>query len=165
MVRAYTKPCGKTYEEQHKAAYELLYAAASFLGLSVGRIEKTEGGKPFFPESPKVFFSIAHTDGMAAVAIGDSPCGIDIEREREISPRIREKYLGNCPADEALLRWTERESYGKYEGSGFFAPAPTSEVAFRTFAVGSFTVTVCTPCGEEVVCVSDGQAFLQKSLD
>ncbi len=150
MITAFVKPCGKTYEEQHKAAYELLYAAASFLGLTVGQIEKTENGKPYFPDTRGVFFSIAHADGMAAVAIGDSKCGIDIEGNREVSERIREKYLDNAPEDEALLRWTERESYGKYEGSGFFAEPNYENVSFKTFFVDGFTVTVCANKGETV---------------
>ncbi len=150
MIAAFVKPCGKTYEEQHKAAYELLYAAASFLGLTVGQIEKTKNGKPYFSDTPSVFFSIAHASGMAAVAIGDSPCGIDIEGNREVSQRIREKYLDNAPEDEALLRWTERESYGKYEGSGFFAEPNYENVTFTTFSVNEYTVTVCVTKGETV---------------
>ena len=150
MIAAFYRTCGKTHEEQHKAAYELLYAAASFLGLTVGRIEKTEAGKPVFPDQPNVFFSIAHADGMAAVAIGNSPCGFDVEGERDISERIRKKYLEGAPESEALLRWTERESYGKYEGSGFFAEPNYGNVAFKTFFVDGFTVTVCTDKNETV---------------
>ncbi len=150
MIRAFVKPCGKTHEEQHKAAYELLYAAASFLGLSVGRIEKTESGKPHFPDTPDIFFSIAHTSGMAAVAIGDGNCGIDIEGKREIPERIRKRFLDNVPEDEAILRWTERESYGKYEGSGFFAPMSDGEVAFSSFEIGEYTVTVCSRKGDRI---------------
>jgi phosphopantetheinyl transferase len=150
LIAAFYKPCGKTYEEQHKAAYELLYAAASFLGLTVGRIEKTEAGKPYFPESEGIFFSIAHADGMAAVAIGNSPCGIDVEGERDISERIRKKYLEGAPESEALLRWTERESYGKYEGSGFFAEPNYKDVSFSTFKINGFTVTICTDKNETV---------------
>ena len=150
MIAAFYRTCGKTHEEQHKAAYELLYAAASFLGLTVGRIEKTEAGKPFFPDQPNVFFSIAHADGMAAVAIGNSPCGIDVEGERDISERIRKKYLEGAPESEALLRWTERESYGKYEGSGFFAEPNYKDVSFSTFKINGFTVTICTDKNETV---------------
>ncbi|MBQ8254877.1 MAG: hypothetical protein IJY94_05170 [Clostridia bacterium] len=150
MIAAFYKTCGKTYEEQHKAAYELLYAAASFLGLTVGRIEKTENGKPFFPDTEGVYFSIAHADGMAAVAIGDAKCGIDIEGDREVSSRIRKKYLDGANEEDALVRWTERESYGKYEGSGFFAEPNYESVSFTTFKVNGFTVTVCTDKGETV---------------
>ena len=150
MIVAFVRPCGKTHEEQHKAAYELLYAAASFLGFSVGRTERTASGKPYFPDTPNIFFSIAHADGMAAVAIGDSPCGIDIEKSREVSKRIREKFLGGASENEALLRWTERESYGKYEGSGFFAKPNYESVSFTSFSVGEYTVTVCADKGERV---------------
>ncbi len=150
MIAAFTRPCGKTYEEQHKAAYELLYAAASFLDLSVGQIKKDENGKPFFYDTPNVFFSIAHADGMAAVAIGNGRCGIDIEGKRKVSDRIREKYLGGVSEDDALVRWTERESYGKYEGSGFFAEPNYDSVEFKTFFVDGFTITVCTDKGEKV---------------
>ncbi len=150
MIAAFYKTCGRTYEEQHKAAYELLYAAASFLKLSVGRVEKDENGKPFFPDTKGVFFSIAHADGMAAIAIGDAKCGIDIEGNREVSKRIREKYLDGAKEEDALLRWTERESYGKFEGSGFFAEPNYDSVEFKTFFVDGFTITVCTDKGETV---------------
>ena len=150
MIAAFYKPCGKTYEEQHKAAYELLYAAASFLDLSAGKVEKDENGKPFFPDAPSVFFSIAHADGMAAVAIGSSKCGIDVEGKRKVSERIRKKFLNGANEDEALLRWTERESYGKYEGSGFFAEPNYKDVSFSTFKINGFTVTICTDKNETV---------------
>lgn len=151
MIAAFCRPCGKTHEEQHKAAYELLYAAASFLGLTVvGRVEKNDAGKPYFPDTPSIHFSIAHANGMAAVAIGDSPCGIDVEGNREVSKRIREKYLDNAPENEALLRWTERESYGKYEGSGFFTEPNYENVSFTTFTLNGFIITVCTNKGETV---------------
>ena len=150
MIAAFYKPCGKTYEEQHKAAYELLYAAASFLDLSAGKVEKDENGKPFFPDAPSVFFSIAHADGMAAVAIGSSKCGIDVEGKRKVSERIRKKFLNGANEDEALLRWTERESYGKYEGSGFFAEPNYDGVSFTTFTVNGFTVTVCADKNDTV---------------
>ena len=150
MISAFVKPCGKTYEEQHKAAYELLYAAASFLGLTVGKVKKDDSGKPFFADTSGVFFSIAHADGMAAVAIGDSNCGIDIEGNRSVSSRIREKWLGGAGEEEAILCWTKRESYGKYEGSGFFAEPNYDNVSFTTFTLNGFTVTVCTDKGETV---------------
>ena len=150
MIAAFYRTCGKTYEEQHKAAYELLYAAASFLGYSVGEVKKTEEGKPYFPDTPSVHFSVAHAVGRVAIAIGDSQCGIDIEGERTVSKRIRDKFLGGVSEDEALLRWTERESYGKYEGSGFFAEPNYEGVNFTTFKIENFTVTVCADKNEKV---------------
>ena len=87
---------------------------------------------------------------MAAVAIGDAKCGIDIEGDRKVSKRIREKFLDGAKEEDALLRWTERESYGKYEGSGFFAEPNYDNVSFTTFILNGFTVTVCAGKNEKV---------------
>jgi phosphopantetheinyl transferase len=144
MISVFYRPCGKTYQEQHTAAYELLDAAVSFLGHTMGRIEKTEHGKPFFPDRPNLFFSLSHTDGYAVCAVGDAPCGIDIEAKGEISEKIRNRFLGGASAEEAVLRWTERESYGKYEGRGFFAGKIPEGVRFVTYqSLDGFVVTLC----------------------
>ncbi|MBQ4064589.1 MAG: hypothetical protein IJD10_00665 [Clostridia bacterium] len=144
MIRVFFRPCGKTYREQHTAAYELLDAAVSFLGMTCGHIEKTEHGKPYFPDRPDLFFSLSHTDGFAVCAVGDEPCGIDIEAEREITERIRDRFLGGASQEEALLRWTQRESYGKLEGRGFFAGEIPPEARFVTFReLEGYLVTLC----------------------
>ena len=150
MIRVFIRPCGKTYSEEHAAAYELLYTAASLMGLKTGKVEKTDKGKPYFPDAQETFFSISHGGGYAAVAIGDSPCGIDIETERPVSIRIREKFLNNAPESEALVRWTERESKGKLLGGGFFDTESGAPVSFRHLSFGNLTITVCTPFGAEV---------------
>ena len=150
MIRVFYRPCGNTYKEQHTAAYELLGAAVSILKLPSGEIKKTELGKPYFADCPNTFFSISHTDGLAAVAIGDSACGVDVERNKVISERIRDRFLNGASKEEAILRWTQRESYGKLEGSGFFAPVTDETVAFKTFFVGDYTVTVCAYEGTEI---------------
>ncbi len=144
MIRVFYRPCGNTYKEQHTAAYELLGAAVSLLGLPLGRIEKTELGKPYFADCPNTFFSISHTNGLAVVAIGDSECGIDAEKNREVSERIRNKYLSGSSENDAIIKWTERESYGKLEGSGFFAKNKDIKVKYVSYVIyGDFTVTVC----------------------
>ncbi len=151
MIRVFYRPCGKTHSEQHTAAYELLDAAVSFLGLTCGRIEKTEHGKPYFSDEPNLYFSLSHTDGYAVCAVGDEPCGIDIEAEREISVKIRDRYLGGASAEEAVLRWTQRESYGKYEGRGFFAGDIPETVRFLTYhELKGFLVTVCADASATV---------------
>ena len=150
MIRVFIRPCGKTYSEEHAAAYELLYTAASLMGLKTGKVEKTDKGKPYFPDAIDTFFSISHGGGYAAVAIGDSPCGIDIETLRTVSKRIREKFLNNAPESEALVRWTERESKGKLLDGGFFDTESCDPVSFKYFSYGDLTVTVCTLEGAEV---------------
>ncbi len=151
MIRVFYRPCGKTHNEQHTAAYELLDAAVSFLGLTCGRIEKTERGKPYFPDQPSLFFSLSHTDGYVVCAVGDEPCGVDIEAEREISEKIRDRFLGGASAEEAVRRWTERESYGKLEGRGFFAGDIPDDAQFITYdELKGFLVTLCVMGDTEV---------------
>lgn len=143
MIRVFIRPCGSTYNEEHAAAYELLYAAVSLMGLPYSRVEKTDMGKPYFPDAPETFFSISHSRGYAVVAVGDEACGVDIEGGREISERIRNRYLNGAIGDEALLRWTERESRGKLFGGGFFDESGTDTVKYRHFEHNGLNVTVC----------------------
>jgi phosphopantetheinyl transferase len=143
LIRLFIKPCGNTHNEEHTAAYELLYAAAELMGLKTGRVEKTSDGKPFFPNAPHTFFSISHGGGYAVVALGDEPCGVDIEGGREISERIRNRFLDGASENDALERWTERESRGKLFGGGFFDETRSDKVQFRHFPFSSLNITVC----------------------
>lgn len=146
MIRVFYRPCGASRTEQHTAAYELLDAAVVSLGYAPAAVAKTEAGKPYFPDLPTLFFSIAHTEGYAVVALGDSPCGVDIEPLRPLPERVRKRFLGGADGEEAVRRWTERESYGKWEGRGFFAPPPGPDtVKYVTLrALDGYLITVCT---------------------
>lgn len=150
MIRVFYRPCGKSYKEQHTAAYELLYAATDICGLPFGRVEKTESGKPYFADTEGTFFSIAHGSGYAVVAIGDKPCGVDIEGGKPISERVRRRYLGGAEGEDAIRRWTEKESYGKLNGKGFFAEEPAEKIAFKSYCLDALTVTVCFHEGSEI---------------
>ncbi len=144
MIRVFYRPCGNTHSEQHTAAYELLDAAARVMGHTPGQTAKTALGKPYFPDDPMLFFSLSHTDGYTVCAIGNAPCGIDIERERKISRRLRERFLDGASEEEAILCWTRRESYGKLEGRGFFAGKPPKEAQFVTYhTLPNHLITVC----------------------
>jgi phosphopantetheinyl transferase len=143
LIRVFLRPCGKSHNEEHTAAYELLYAAASLMGLKSGRVEKTADGKPFFSDAPETFFSISHCRGYAVVAVGDEECGVDIEGGREISKGIRQRFLNDASEEEALIRWTERESRGKLFGGGFFDESENGDVKYRHFEYDGFCITVC----------------------
>ena len=82
-----------------------------------------------------------------------APCGIDIEADRTVSARIREKFLNNAPESEAIARWTERESRGKLLGGGFFDTESDAPVSYKQYFYNGVTVTVCTYEGAEI---SDG---------
>ena len=93
-----------------------------------------ENGKPFLKDSPGVFFSISHTEGMAVCAVCSHPVGIDIQIRKPCSKGLvrricsPEEYSWICEkqekeAEKAVLRlWTLKESYAKADGRGLAFP-------------------------------------------
>ncbi len=148
MTKIYFRSCGNSYKEQHAAARELLFAAASFMGYNADEsdIEILSGGKPVFREIP-VFFSLSHSGDYVACAIGDVPCGIDLQEVTEISERVSRKYLGGASGAEGILRWTELESFGKLTGKGVTGSVDENVLSgssFHSFDIPSgYILTVC----------------------
>ena len=90
--------------------------------LSVGQF-----GKPYLQNGGPEF-SISHTQGAVAVAVGDSPVGLDLERVRSFHQRVPQRIMsageyqwfvgrGEMKYDFFTL-WTLKESYYKYLGTG-----------------------------------------------
>ncbi len=148
MIRVFFRRCGRTRSEQHETAYALLSAAAGVIGAdpgTVGAVEKTAAGKPFFSLAPELYFSLSHTPGLAVCAIGDRPCGVDAETIRPIPKRVRDRYLGGLDGEDAVRRWTERESYGKLTGEGLAVGAIPASARFTSFRLpDGVLITVCT---------------------
>ena len=59
-----------------------------------------ENGKPFLKDSPGVFFSISHTEGMAVCAVCSHPVGIDIQVRKPCSKGLVRRI---CSPEE--YRW------------------------------------------------------------
>lgn len=87
--------------------------------------DKTETGKPFFKDVNDLYFNISHSFLSYAVAISDSPIGIDIEVIREVNLKIAERmftenekeYVGNDTVRFFEI-WTKKEAYSKFTGKG-----------------------------------------------
>lgn len=149
MIKVFFRQCGETYGEQHAAAYKLLYAAAAFCGYEVSsaEIKRTDMGKPYFPDRSDLFFSLSHSGRYAVCAIGDIPCGVDIEKNREIPHRVCDRYLGGAAGKNAICRWTMRESFGKIGGGGFFkGDNIPDDAVFGFFEYEDYFMAVCA-CG------------------
>lgn len=165
MIKVFFAKCKETRKDQHEAAYKLLYAAAEFCGYDVSlmKVEKTENGKPYFEGCDGIFFSISHSGEYAACVIGDIPCGIDIEKEREVPFRVSKRYLNGASGKDALRLWTMRESFGKIDGQGFFKGESFPEDAeFLSFEYEKYTVSVCTlgeTCLKEAFLWENGENF------
>ena len=125
-MRILTAFCENNEKTMHHTAWSLLYSyLLSSYGLTQDQlsVSRTSNGKPYFSSHPSIHFSIAHSHGLVAVAIGNTPVGIDLERYRPISKRIKTGMLNlpeDAPDDLALSRFTELESYVKYTGGKLY---------------------------------------------
>ena len=144
--------CGASHEEQHAAARALLREGLRLLGRDpdTTRIEIAENGKPEFQNEPALYFNLSHTPGLAVCAIGEAPCGIDVETAgRAIPDRVSDRYLGGVRGEEAVEHWTRLESFGKLTGRGLAAGAIPESVRFYTFREPEgFIITLCI--GKEI---------------
>ena len=75
-------------------------------------------GKPYFPEQPSVFFSLSHTDGAALAGVSESTIGVDIEKFRRVSGRLRERLSPGKTGECFFQDWVRRESFAKRTGRG-----------------------------------------------
>ena len=116
----------RTAEDGSAMARCLLdYALARDLRINDAEYGRTDKGKPCILNHPYVFISITHPSGVVAVAVSDSPVGIDAEAMGEIRPLVLEKmftegekeYVGDDPLRFFEI-WTRKESYVKLTGTG-----------------------------------------------
>lgn len=134
MLGKFSIPEGEKRKTQHSKGMELLYKGLrefysepepeKFL------IEKTETGKPFFPEKPEYEFNISHSGEHCALMISDKPCGADVEEIRDFPQRVLKRictneemeYLSLLSEQEQKpaqwMLWTLKESYVKALGKG-----------------------------------------------
>jgi len=83
-------------------------------------------GKPFIKGGPE--FSISHCKQAIAVAVNDTPIGIDVESIRKVDPSLIERTMNETEQEmirtaaqplRAFTRlWTMKEAYLKYLGTG-----------------------------------------------
>tara|TARA_Y100001958_G_C21213933_1_gene539414 strand:+ start:136 stop:741 length:606 start_codon:yes stop_codon:yes gene_type:complete len=66
-------------------------------GISLDQLQYTTDGKPYLEHGPHISFS--HTNDFAAVAVGNAPLGVDVERHRAKVKRVAKKFVN--PADQA----------------------------------------------------------------
>jgi phosphopantetheinyl transferase len=137
-VLVLSSPRGLTAREKVMAQRAAARRALCELGLEDPLADKE--GVPL-PTLGK-HWSVSHTEGASAAVLCEDRVGIDIEHEREISPRLLERFLGaDEPALAPLVAWTAKESVLKKTQVGlaglpecriFAQPAPdTLEVEFR----------------------------------
>ena len=116
---------------------ETVRSAARIFGVPEAelRMEKAEGGKPYFPDHPEVHFSISHSGHRILIALSDVPCGADVEQVKEmpedrmlsIARRIMSggEYAAFLRAEDRsgafFTAWVMKEAESKLSGRGFAA--------------------------------------------
>ena len=111
-------------------------------------------GKPYFPSCSDAFFSLSHSRGAVLLAVHDHSIGVDIERLRPVSERMRTRFHAS---DEAAFwqDWVQRESRCKRRGISAVAlrggevPAVPDERIFVFSPLHNYVAGVCTASGEK----------------
>ena len=94
-------------------------------------IEKTpeilrdDMGKPYFPDC-RLHFNVSHSGEYLAIAVSESPVGIDIQETKNIKDGMyrkvvqpkEAKLLGKDRQNDFLRLWALKESFVKAEGRG-----------------------------------------------
>ena len=88
-----------------------------------------EHGAPYLAAGP--YFSISHCKQGIAVAVSDSPIGIDIEAIRPLNESLVRKtmnsqeqthiFSSSHPETEFIRLWTQKEAYVKMQGTGIIS--------------------------------------------
>ncbi|MBE6718409.1 MAG: hypothetical protein E7574_04045 [Ruminococcaceae bacterium] len=95
-----------------------------------------ENGKPYIEGNP-FYFSLSHSGDYAVCAISDTPVGIDIELDKELSTLVKKRFAEN------MLEWTKREAKGKLTGNGFFDKTEDTFIYSHKETDG-YIITVCS---------------------
>lgn len=99
-----------------------LLAAAydDYKGTRLPRIKRLFRGKPFFPDSPDLHFSISHSRTHVLCALSDSPVGADTLDHRHVRQHSINKLVTQTELEDFSFHeiWALRESFFKLTGSG-----------------------------------------------
>jgi 4'-phosphopantetheinyl transferase len=116
-----------------RGALRLLLGAYARLAPDALTIRVAEGGKPFLDGATWLRFNLAHSDGLALVAVArDVEVGVDVERRRVVSglAELAARYFApeearalavlppDAQADMFLRCWTSKEAVLKVLGGG-----------------------------------------------
>lgn len=138
----------------------LQYEAMRRFGSVNVHVERTPLGKPYWPQFPDVQFSLSHTDGCVAVAVGTGAVGVDVEKIASADLRIADRFFTAREAqwirENALRRaafyeiWTKKEAFLKMRGTGLTASLRAFDVLggdlaaqIETWTLSEHVLSVC----------------------
>lgn len=125
--------------DQRSASQRLRKAVSEYCGDDVQElhVERTEKGKPYFPDMPEIQFSISHSGEYWACAVAREAVGLDLQKyvlQREETPdlaavrfsKMAHRFFHPVEAEfveldryhNFFIAWAAREAYVKYTGQG-----------------------------------------------
>ena len=150
---------GKTQDTVLLAHALLQYAIKRETGLCPKAEDwgQTDKGKPFLTPWPQIKTSLSHSGALAVCAVADVPVGVDVQREKQISPALIERvctpeekqwlYAQNEKRDALFAQlWARKESYVKAQGPGLAAGMKSVSVCEKNKGTGVFTDFRPMPC-------------------
>lgn len=90
-------------------------------------IERTEFGKPYFPDFSHVHFNFSHCNSAVACGLASSSIGVDVQHVVKVKSSVVKHHMTSEEQHEILAGdmdlvftrlWSRKESYGKYLGKG-----------------------------------------------
>ena len=127
-------------------------------------IARDENGKPFIKNLKGVFFNISNSKELQAVAISDSPVGVDIEKVRKANLSVAKRfckeeyeYVTRENSENRLFEvWTKKEAYLKYLGVGIKGGLDKFNVfntnkKIKTVALDGYILSYCCEKDMEII--------------
>ena len=106
-------------KRKSEQAYRLLGKCVDKVyGIDPGPVARTPFGKPYFPESPHIYFSLSHTDTFVMCVLSPSPVGGDVQLRKTVSPALPARVCAEKELEEFEFfdLWSLKESYIKLYG-------------------------------------------------
>lgn len=152
----YILKCGETDKKAiSKKAYDFVISKAKELIKTDDNLEicTDENGKPYFKKHPDFHFNISHSEDIIAVAMSSAPVGVDIEKLRDVNPKIAERHFTEKEKSyvktnaDFFYVWTRKEAYLKKTGVGLRQSLSSFCVLednnIKTFIMKDCIVSVC----------------------
>ena len=164
----------KKTDSTDAAVAHLAREYCALVGVTEGdfTVARAERGKPYFPNTPSIHFSVSHSGDIFACAFSDEPVGVDIQEyknrpdEAERCRKIAARFFHRDEVDaldadtvSAFYNiWTAKEAYVKLTGQGIdedfreFCIFDLDEYLFQT-EISGCSLSVCTPdfCEVEII--------------
>jgi len=119
-------------------------------------LEYEENGKPYLKNHPGIFFSLSHSQNIAACIVADKKVGLDIQKTRPVKDNLAKRILTEdeyvifknslSPDDYFCEVWTIKESFLKKTGDGIskeLRDIAACSITAKTFKGKDYFCTVC----------------------